>query len=373
MGIAEVGGKCLRGFAVHLYDLLCQVLAGKKSGKSTNEATLEREGNLKRTSKGAAMVVDSLTLNILQVIFHRYLLVRLVKSMVIVQDLMSGNKRESVVVSNPFGRVQSFAINEENNSAGEAGSDLEKGRLHGSDVLKHGICQSILDSEVDLQASVPQWLIDATNLQQQKIQSMQSARLPKTLMNTGCNEVEQSSSVVKSRPRVFCFSTNGILSGELVLSDIGRLGVLCTCHNFHMFVAKFSEHVGSFSGNPRTTVRMESGETIIAWQKAFFFQFGVKVLDDDKGWDWNDVNASEVGIVKYKTLLLHKMWIGEPNKVFHSIFLVSQEVGRKGKKGGHPNSRVEEHDAPEGLRNRAMGEANKGYPQIMEYGAHSSA
>lgn len=173
-------------------------------------------------------------------------------------------------------------------------------RIHGPDVSKQVVRQNVNESEADLQASVPQWLTDAANLRQQQLQSMQSVRLSKSLMETGCSEVEQSSSMMKSMPRVFCMGTSGLLSGELVLSDTG-LGVRCSCHRYQMSVSKFSEHSGLSSGNPGTQVRMENGESIIMWWKSFLSQLGVKVPDDERGWDWTDANSTETGTAKYKS------------------------------------------------------------------------
>jgi hypothetical protein len=79
--------------------------------------------------------------------------------------------------------------------------------IHGSNVSKWVTRKSVNESEADLQASIPQWLTDATNLRQQQLQSMQSVRSSKLLMETGCSEVEQSSSI-KSMPRVFCMGTS---------------------------------------------------------------------------------------------------------------------------------------------------------------------
>ncbi|XP_057850362.2 uncharacterized protein LOC131060909 isoform X5 [Cryptomeria japonica] len=200
-----------------------------------------------------------------------------------------GTSRESLPTG--YNRVTTFPDN----------FDPVNVRSHVSDILKQGIRSTVNDSEAELHTSVPQWLTEAANLRQQQLHSIQSTRLPKTLTGTRYNEVEQSLSVMKARPRVFCVGTNGMMSGELVLSDTGRLGVLCSCHNHHMSVAKFSEHAGQASCNPGSAVHMENGETLVMWRKAFFFQFGVKVPDDEKGWDWNDGNSSETGAVKCKT------------------------------------------------------------------------
>lgn len=172
-------------------------------------------------------------------------------------------------------------------------------RIHGPAVSKQVIRQSVNEAEAELQASVPQWLTDAANVRQQQSQSMQSVRSSKSLMETGCSEVEQCS-MIKSMPRVACMGTSGLLRGELVFSDKG-LGVRCSCHGYQMSVAKFSEHSGLSSGNPGTAVRMESGETIFMWWKAILTQFGVKAPDDERGWDWPDANLTETGTAKYKS------------------------------------------------------------------------
>lgn len=99
---------------------------GKEAGKGTKESTLERETSLKRMSKGAIVIVDSLTLNILQIIFHGLLSIGPVKSMVVAPDMVSENSK-LVIASDLYGRIQVFTLNEESNTTSEAGNNLEKG------------------------------------------------------------------------------------------------------------------------------------------------------------------------------------------------------------------------------------------------------
>lgn len=79
-------------------------------------------------------------------------------------------------------------------------------------------------------------------------------------------------------PRVFCMG----ISGHLLLSNTGLLGIVCSCHRCHMSILKFCEHSGLHGINPGDAVRMESGETIAEWQKLYFSKFGQsRTLDGD--------------------------------------------------------------------------------------------
>ncbi|KAI5084250.1 hypothetical protein GOP47_0001165 [Adiantum capillus-veneris] len=106
--------------------------------------------------------------------------------------------------------------------------------------------------------------------------------------------VEQAKRKPLQRPKVLCASISGsFLGGELTMSETGRLGVICSCHNMHMSVAKFSEHGGLLPANPGSNILMEGGESLVQWRKTFFSQFGVKVPEDHMGWDWPDLNGKE--------------------------------------------------------------------------------
>ncbi|MCO5562254.1 hypothetical protein L7F22_015879 [Adiantum nelumboides] len=53
---------------------------------------------------------------------------------------------------------------------------------------------------------------------------------------------EQTHRKPLQRPKVFCASVSGsFIGGELTMSETGCLGVICSCHNVHMSVGKFSE------------------------------------------------------------------------------------------------------------------------------------
>ncbi|KAI7747226.1 hypothetical protein M8C21_002018 [Ambrosia artemisiifolia] len=83
-------------------------------------------------------------------------------------------------------------------------------------------------------------------------------------------------------PRVFCLYA----SGDLFLSSSGLLGVVCSCHGFHMSISKFSEHSGLQDVNPGDAVHMDSGETIAQWRKVYFSKFGIRITEDQCGWNW---------------------------------------------------------------------------------------
>ncbi|PIN23140.1 Histone-lysine N-methyltransferase [Handroanthus impetiginosus] len=85
-----------------------------------------------------------------------------------------------------------------------------------------------------------------------------------------------------SLPRVFCSGT----SGNLLLSDMGLLGVVCACHGLYMSISKFSEHSGSCNVNPGNAVRMDNGESIVHWWETFLSKSGIRVLEGHRGWDW---------------------------------------------------------------------------------------
>ncbi|KAJ7966224.1 Histone-lysine N-methyltransferase-like protein [Quillaja saponaria] len=91
-------------------------------------------------------------------------------------------------------------------------------------------------------------------------------------MESEANPSNQSSSFMRGCPRVFCFGE----SGYLLLSNTGLLGIVCSCHCFHMSVLKFCEHSGLRDVDPGDAVRMESGQTIAQWRKSYFLKFGVR-------------------------------------------------------------------------------------------------
>ncbi|XP_027333315.1 uncharacterized protein LOC113848126 [Abrus precatorius] len=106
---------------------------------------------------------------------------------------------------------------------------------------------------------------------------------PASSLNVCCSDIQNTQHMALERytstyatsfmsgcPRVFCMGK----SGYLLLSNIGLLGIVCSCHCCHMSVLKFCEHSGLHGVNPGDAVCMESGETISQWQKLYFSKFG---------------------------------------------------------------------------------------------------
>ncbi|KAB2019972.1 hypothetical protein ES319_D07G034200v1 [Gossypium barbadense] len=105
---------------------------------------------------------------------------------------------------------------------------------------------------------------------------------------------DQSSTILSGCPRVFCLGTGGYL----LLSNTGLLSILCSCHFFHTSVSKFCEHAGLCDMNPGDAVHMESGGTIARWRKLYFEKFGIRVPEDQSGWDWPEGLLPTTGLVK---------------------------------------------------------------------------
>ncbi|XP_042037147.1 uncharacterized protein LOC121783210 isoform X2 [Salvia splendens] len=76
------------------------------------------------------------------------------------------------------------------------------------------------------------------------------------------------------------------ISGSLLLSDTGLLGVVCACHGLCMSISKFLEHSGSCDADPGNAVFMDNGETIAHWWKVFSSKIRIRVLEGPRGWDW---------------------------------------------------------------------------------------
>ncbi|XP_040973161.1 uncharacterized protein [Gossypium hirsutum] len=105
---------------------------------------------------------------------------------------------------------------------------------------------------------------------------------------------DQSSTILSGCPRVFCLGTGGYL----LLSNTGLLSIVCSCHFFHTSVSKFCEHAGLCDMNPGDAVHMESGGTIARWRKLYFEKFGIRVPEDQSGWDWPEGLLPTTGLVK---------------------------------------------------------------------------
>ncbi|XP_073223764.1 uncharacterized protein [Cicer arietinum] len=95
-------------------------------------------------------------------------------------------------------------------------------------------------------------------------------------------------------PRVFCMG----ISGHLLLSNTGLLGIVCSCHRCHMSILKFCEHSGLHGINPGDAVRMESGETIAEWQKLYFSKFGIRSSGNENEWDWPEVLSTTSSLME---------------------------------------------------------------------------
>lgn len=104
----------------------------------------------------------------------------------------------------------------------------------------------------------------------------------------------QLSPLTSGLPRVFCLYA----SGDLFLSKTGLLGVVCSCHGFHMSVSQFSEHAGLRDVNPGDAVHMDSGETIAQWRKLYFSKFGIRIPGDQCGWHWPEGFSTGADLVK---------------------------------------------------------------------------
>ncbi|KAF2287250.1 hypothetical protein GH714_039444 [Hevea brasiliensis] len=65
-----------------------------------------------------------------------------------------------------------------------------------------------------------------------------------------------------------------------------------------MSVSKFCEHSGLWNLNPGDAVRMDSGETIAQWRRVYFQKFGIRVPEDQSGWDWPEGLSLTASLVK---------------------------------------------------------------------------
>ncbi|XP_024514948.1 uncharacterized protein LOC9649438 [Selaginella moellendorffii] len=103
------------------------------------------------------------------------------------------------------------------------------------------------------------------------------------------NSANSTSHAFPAGLRVYTPGAQGLIAnGELLLTDRGRLEVVCLCHGCAMTVAKFVQHAGSHSVNPGNAVYLETGETLVQWRRKVFTRVGVPVPDDEAGWDSGD-------------------------------------------------------------------------------------
>ncbi|XP_058002089.1 uncharacterized protein LOC110654006 isoform X2 [Hevea brasiliensis] len=127
-----------------------------------------------------------------------------------------------------------------------------------------------------------------------KLQSVNNQIPQKLPLEAEYSAYNKSSTSSRGCPRVFCLDR----SGDLLLSNTGLLGILCSCHCFHMSVSKFCEHSGLWNLNPGDAVRMDSGETIAQWRRVYFQKFGIRVPEDQSGWDWPEGLSLTASLVK---------------------------------------------------------------------------
>ncbi|KAG0586446.1 hypothetical protein KC19_2G091100 [Ceratodon purpureus] len=197
-------------------------------------------------------------------------------------------------------------------------------RAAGTELLNHsssfGRGAQEMGLEGNWQLPSPQWGAEPAR-QRQRQQSAQASTLFSTnsepcrgvtsALNASSGLLSQAQSVPAPTSsgglRVYCINCYGLpVVGQLGLTDAGRLGVTCTCHGQHMSVAKFTQHSGLNAANPGEVVYMEGGETLVQWRKSFFSQYGVKVPEDNVGWEWLDVVGaveSGHGNGKYKAVV----------------------------------------------------------------------
>lgn len=144
--------------------------------------------------------------------------------------------------------------------------------MHSSDLAKAAIHYKVSDNEKVKDSSSLRGEWRSTNPANAVKLPDTNCQMPgKLALEPELSVSKNSSALSNQNPRVFCLGK----SGELLLSSTGLLGILCSCHCFHMSVSKFCEHSGLWNVNPGIAVHMENGETIAQWRKLYFQKFGV--------------------------------------------------------------------------------------------------
>ncbi|XP_055820223.1 uncharacterized protein LOC129889102 isoform X3 [Solanum dulcamara] len=121
-------------------------------------------------------------------------------------------------------------------------------------------------------------------------------------------------------PRVFCLG----LTGYLLLTTTGLLGVICFCHGSHMSISRFCQHSGLSHVNPGNAVRMDTGVTIAQWRKLFFHKLGIRTPEDHGGWDWPEVFPVSAGSAEFCPSLPNL----SPNSELYGTFGASNGAGQ---------------------------------------------
>ncbi|KAK2659681.1 hypothetical protein Ddye_006214 [Dipteronia dyeriana] len=166
--------------------------------------------------------------------------------------------------------------------------------LPGSDLAKAVIHKLVPGNEKakDSSSMKGEWH-QTSSANARKLRNSTISMSEKVPLDTNSSLSNQSSICTSGCPRIICLGA----SGDLLLSNTGLLGIVCSCHCFHMSVANFCEHLGLCDVNPGDVVRMESGETIARWRKLYFQKFGIRVPDDRSGWDWPEALSAAAGLV----------------------------------------------------------------------------
>lgn len=136
-------------------------------------------------------------------------------------------------------------------------------------------------------------------------------------LQTSSSVAKKHIPVVRGCPRVFCMGA----CGDLLASNTGLLGILCSCHGQHMSVSNFCKHSGLPDVNPGYAVRMGNGESVAQWRKQYLQKFGIRAPEDHRGWDWPEVLLTNSGLAK------SSMAEADRSKVFDlsSLFTSSAE------------------------------------------------
>ncbi|KAM0862463.1 hypothetical protein ACQ4PT_045233 [Festuca glaucescens] len=87
------------------------------------------------------------------------------------------------------------------------------------------------------------------------------------------------------------------VGGEFFMGEAGIFGILCSCHQLRMSVAKFCEHAGGPAEKAGEIVLMENGMSIAYW---FKYCVGVGAYVTDTKWDWPEWMCIDYSPVGYK-------------------------------------------------------------------------
>ncbi|PKA62451.1 Histone-lysine N-methyltransferase ATX2 [Apostasia shenzhenica] len=100
--------------------------------------------------------------------------------------------------------------------------------------------------------------------------------------------------------RVSCMNT----AGELLVNEMGLLGVLCFCHMLPMSLAEFCQHSGLSSANPGEVIRFENGMRVAEWHKMCSGKFAP---DASIGTDWSRHSSMKYSSIGSKASSFHSL------------------------------------------------------------------